>query len=185
MTTSDLIKQAQNGDRPALTQLLMEHRKLIAAVVYRFINDREQQKDIIQNIFVNAIKHIRDFAGLCRFSTWLYRLSINECIEQRRRMFRSRQHGEMLVANSHGFISLNAPDPFAAASSSELHGMVSAILNTLPLDQKTVFSLFYFGGYTGREGAEAMNITEANFFMKLKSARDTVKTRLSEKGWTV
>lgn len=185
MTPEELIEKARTGDRPALTQLLLEHRGLVAAVVGRFVRDREQQKDVIQNIFINVINHISRFAGLCRFSTWLYRLSINECIEYGRKICRSRQHRETLGSDSSGFIALNAPDPLAAAASSELRGALSAILKTLSLDQKTAFSLFYFGSYTGREGAEAMSISEANFFMKLKAARDTVKQKLAEKGWTV
>jgi RNA polymerase sigma-70 factor (ECF subfamily) len=183
MTAEELIEKAQRGDRPALTRLLLDHRELVAAVVSRFVSDPEQRKDVIQNIFISVISHIGRFAGLSRFSTWLYRLSINECIEHCRKICRSRQHSETLSHNSSGFIALNAPDPLAAATSAELRGTLSAILATLPLDQKTAFSLFYFGSYTGREGAEAMSISEANFFMKLKSARDAVKQKLTEKGW--
>jgi RNA polymerase sigma-70 factor (ECF subfamily) len=185
MTPEELIEKARRGDRPALTRLLLDHRELVAAVVTRFISNSEQRKDVIQNIFVKVISHIGQFAGLCRFSTWLYRLSINECIEHGRRISRNKQQSETLVRNSSGFIALNAPDAFASTSSSELRGTLSTILKTLPLDQKTAFSLFYLGSYTGGEGAEAMNISEANFFMKLKAARDTVKQKLSAKGWTV
>ena len=185
MTPEELIEKARNGDRPALTRLLLEHRDLVAAVVARFVSDSEQRKDVIQNIFVKVISHISQFAGLCRFSTWLYRLSLNECNEHVRRMVRTKRQNETLVKNSAGFIALNAPDALASTSSSELRGALLEILKILPLDQKTAFSLFYFGSYTGREGAEAMSISEANFFMKLKSARDTVKQKLSAKGWTV
>jgi len=185
MTTEELIEKARSGDRPALTRLLLDHRELVAAVVARFIRDTEQQKDVIQNIFVKVISTISRFAGLCRFSTWLYRLSINECIEHGRKILRTKQQGETLVRNSAGFIAFNAPDALASTSSRELHTALSTILKTLPLDQKTAFSLFYFGSYTGREGAEAMNISEANFFMKLKAARDTMKQKLSAKGWAV
>jgi RNA polymerase sigma factor (sigma-70 family) len=185
MIPDDLIQKARSGDRPALTRLLLDYRVLVAAVVARFITDSEQRKDVIQNIFVKVISHIGRFEGMCRFSTWLYRLSINECIEHGRKIFRDKRQGETLLRNCTGFIALNAPDALASTSSSELHGALSAICSTLPLDQKTAFSLFYFGSYTGREGAEAMNISEANFFMKLKAARDTVKQKLTEKGWTV
>jgi RNA polymerase sigma factor (sigma-70 family) len=185
MIPEELIEKARCGDRPALTRLLLDHRRLVAAVVARFISDREQRKDVIQNIFIKVITTIGRFAGRCRFSTWLYRLSINECMEHGRKILRDKRQGETFLRNSAGFIALTAPDALASASSSELHGALSAICNTLPLDQKTAFSLFYFGSYTGREAAEAMSISEANFFMKLKAARDTVKQELAVKGWTV
>ncbi len=43
--------------------------------------------------------------------------------------------------------------------------------------------MYYFGNYSGKEVAEALNITESNFFMKLKAARDSVKEKLIKRGW--
>lgn len=185
MTTEELIIQAQNGDRPSLTRLLLEHRGLVLSVTGRLIGNSEQRKDVIQDVFVKAITRIRSFAGLCKFSTWLYRITLNECIEHGRRTLRSREKIEPLHEDSGAALALNTPDGFSYASSAELRSSVAEILKTLPLDQKTAFSLFYFGGYTGKEGAESLSITEANFFMKLKAARDTVKQGLIDRGWSV
>ena len=185
MTPESLINQAQRGDRHALNALLMEHRGLVAAVVCRFVDNIDHRQDVIQNIFVKVIRHIDKFAGQCRFSTWLYRLSLNECIEHGRLTSRNEGRNEPLVENGSAPLALDAPDGFTSAASSELRAAVAGVLKTIPLDQKTAFSLFYFGSYTGKEGAEALNISEANFFMKLKAARDTVKKHLLTRGWTV
>lgn len=185
MTTEELIIQAKNGDRPSLTRLLLEHRGLVLSVTGRFIGNSEQRKDVIQDIFVKVITQIRSFAGLCKFSTWLYRITLNECIEHGRRVSHSREKTEPLNENSEITVALNTPDGFSSASSAELRSAVAEILKTMPLDQKTAFSLFYFGGYTGKEGAESLSITEANFFMKLKAARDMVKQGLIARGWSV
>jgi len=183
MTTEDLIIKAKGGDRLSLSRLLLDHRGLVLSVTGRFIGNSEQRKDVIQNIFVKVITRIGTFKGLCKFSTWLYRIALNECIEHGRS--RTQEQTEPFVEEREAPGGFNAPDGFAAASSSELRAAIGEILGTIPLDQKTAFSLFYFGGYTGKEGALALGITEANFFMKLKSARDAVKKGLAARGWSV
>jgi DNA-directed RNA polymerase specialized sigma24 family protein len=58
-------------------------------------------------------------------------------------------------------------------------------LNGSPLSEKTAFSLFYYSGFSGKEAAEAMKISEDNFYMKLKAARDRIRTGLKKKGVVV
>jgi RNA polymerase sigma-70 factor, ECF subfamily len=180
MTAEELIPAAQSGDRGALSALLLDHRSRVAAVVNRFVYDHDQKKDVVQNIFLQAINHIGQFSGLCRFSTWLYRISLNECLEAGRARSLEKQRYSPLFNDA---VDPNAPDAFSRASSRELREEIGALLQKLPLDQKTVFSLFYFGSYSGKEIAEALSITEANVFMKLKAARDAIKKGLAARGW--
>jgi RNA polymerase sigma-70 factor, ECF subfamily len=183
MTTEELITAAKSGNRSALSALLLDHRSLVAAVVNRFVYDGDIKKDVIQNIFLKAIKHIGQFSGLCKFSTWLYRISLNECLEAGRAVSREKQRIRPLFDDTIDAIDPGAPDAFTHASSQELKEAIGALLQKLPLDQKTVFSLFYFGNYAGKEIAEALSISEANVFMKLKAGRDAIKKGLVAKGW--
>jgi RNA polymerase sigma-70 factor, ECF subfamily len=184
MTTEDLISAAQTGDRSALSTLLLDHRSLVASVVNRHVYDADRKKDVIQNIFIKVINHINQYSGLCKFSTWLYRICLNECTEAGRAERREEQRRTPFFDDTIDLINPNAPDGLSHASQRELHDAIGAVLEKLPLDQKTVFSLFYFGGYSGKEIAAALSISEPNAFMKLKAARDAVKTGLVEKGWT-
>jgi len=183
MTTEELITAAKYGNRSALSALLLDHHSLVAAVVNRFVHDGDIKKDVIQNIFLKAIKHIGQFSGLCKFSTWLYRISLNECLEAGRAVSREKQRNRPLFDDAIDAVDPCAPDAFAHASIQELKEAIGALLQKLPLDQKTVFSLFYFGNYSGKEIAEALSISEANVFMKLKAGRDAIKKGLVVKGW--
>jgi RNA polymerase sigma-70 factor (ECF subfamily) len=184
MTTQELISAAQSGDRNALSALLLDHRSLVTAVVNRHVYDADRKKDIIQNIFIKVINHINQYSGLCKFSTWLYRICLNECTDAGRAKIREEQRRSSFFDDTIDLVNPNAADGFSHASQRELHDTIGAVLEKLPLDQKTVFSLFYFGGYSGKEIASALSISEANAFMKLKAARDAVKTGLVAKGWT-
>ncbi len=183
MNPNNLILEAQNGSKNALTELLLTNKGIVASVVSRFVYEREQTEDIIQTIFTKAIGKIKQFNGACRFSTWLYRIAVNECVEHIRRRTRSKKYFQPIDDNYQAFADINSPDAISKLSDKELKSNVQEALQTLPLDQKTVFSLYYFGNYSGKEVAEALNITEANLFMKLKAARDSVKAKLIKRGW--
>jgi RNA polymerase sigma-70 factor (ECF subfamily) len=183
MDKADVIDKAKRGDESALTMLLMTHRDFISNVVYRFNWNREESKDVVQNIFIKVIRNIRQFKGDCKFTTWLYRIAVNECIEYNRKAAKQRQIQAGTEDIEEVFAAVGTEDPFAALKDKEIREEINSTLNEMAIDLKTAFCLFYYGGYSGEEGAKAMNITQANFFMKLKKARDTLKKRLTDKGW--
>lgn len=183
MNPQNLILDAQKGSKNALAVLLQSNKGIVISVVQRFVYEREQIEDIIQTIFTKVIRKIKQFNGACRFSTWIYRIAVNECVEHIRRRSRAKKYFKTIEDNYQAFADINAPDAIAKLSDRELKRDVKEALQALPLDQKTVFSLYYFGNYSGKEVAEALSITEANFFMKLKAARDSVKDKLVKRGW--
>jgi RNA polymerase sigma factor (sigma-70 family) len=104
-------------------------------------------------------------------------------VEYIRRKTRAKKYFTPAADNFSAFPDCNSPDAIAQISDQELRNDIQLALKALPLDQKTAFSLYYFGNYSGKEVAEALNISEANFFMKLKAARDTMKKKLMQRGW--
>ncbi len=183
MSTEKIINQAQNGCKESLTLLLLNNKSIVVSVAQRFLFDHEQIEDIVQTIFAKVINKIKQFNGACRFSTWIYRIAVNECMDFIRKKTRRKQHFLAIDDNYKAFPDINSPDAIAKISDKELKSSIQQALKQLPLDQKTVFSLYYFGNYSGKEVAEALNITEANVFMKLKAARDLVKEKLIKQGW--
>ena len=155
----------------------------MAGVVSRAVYDPDSRKDVIQAIFLKAIANIGSFRGTCRFSTWLYRLSLNESMEQNRRKLRWNSLRDVLNNDRPIFPSPESTDQLDDLSRKEIISAVSDALNAISLDKKTAFFLFYIAGYSGRDAAAQMKITPENFFMKLKAARDQVKKVLIDKGW--
>ena len=182
MENHDIIKSAQNGDRVAITKLLLENRPIFISVTSRLISSVESRKDVIQNIFLKVIKGIGTFQNKCRFTTWLYRLAVNECMDFNRRQNPINLENSFHSERDFSLVDPNAPDGLTTLTRLELRIEINAALSRLTRDQKTAFILFYSGGYSGKEASEVMKISEPNFFMKLKAARDTVRKHLSEKG---
>ncbi len=161
----------------------MKHRGVVASVVNRFAWDREQFHDIVQSVFEKATRSIRGFEGRCRLATWFYRIAVNECMEFNRRYSRERDRFRATGDGVDIFEDVNAPDGLTAASDSELREGIADVVRGLPPAARAAFSLFYFAGYRGPEAAEALGITQAAFFMRLKAARDRVREALERRGW--
>jgi RNA polymerase sigma-70 factor (ECF subfamily) len=183
MEEINLINAARKGDRAAITELLLAYRDLVANVVNRTVYEQDARKDVIQSIFLKAAIAIENFRGGCKFSTWLYRLALNESVEQNRKRLRWNHVRESLENDRPLFHSADAPDGLESLTRKEIAHAVADALGDLSMDKKTAFLLFYMGGYSGRDAAAQMKITEENFFMKLKAARDRVKKVLIDRGW--
>ena len=91
MNTKTLIESAQRGDRQSLRELLLEYRTLIESTVRRFVWDASGMEDVMQNVCVRVVSAIGSFSGACLFSTWLYRITVNECIDANRRHVRKKK----------------------------------------------------------------------------------------------
>jgi DNA-directed RNA polymerase specialized sigma24 family protein len=101
-------------------------------------------------------------------------------LEHNRRERIARDYHDQLAKEE--IIDPNGGDPYSDLSDRLLRDEINAVVERLPLQSRTAFYLFYRAGYSGKEGAAAMNITEANFFMRLKAARDRVRQRLRARG---
>ncbi|MGZ3420811.1 MAG: RNA polymerase sigma factor [Polyangiales bacterium] len=79
-----LVARAREGDRASFRRLFERHRADVARLVYRMIGPRAELEDLVQEVFVQVHKSLRDFRGEARFSTWLHRVTVNVVLMHRR-----------------------------------------------------------------------------------------------------
>jgi RNA polymerase sigma-70 factor (ECF subfamily) len=79
-----LIGLAAAGDTTAFRHIYDRHRQEVARLVYRMIGPRADLEDVIQEVFVQVYKSLRDFRGQSKFSTWLHRVTVNVVLMHRR-----------------------------------------------------------------------------------------------------
>jgi RNA polymerase sigma-70 factor (ECF subfamily) len=79
-----LIAQAAAGDAAAFRELYGRHRTDVARLVYRMLGNRSDFEDVIQEVFVQVYKSLKDFRGQAKFSTWLHRVTVNVVLMHRR-----------------------------------------------------------------------------------------------------
>jgi RNA polymerase sigma-70 factor (ECF subfamily) len=79
-----LIARAAAGDAAAFRELYERHRTDVARLVYRMLGNRSDFEDVIQEVFVQVYKSLKDFRGQAKFSTWLHRVTVNVVLMHRR-----------------------------------------------------------------------------------------------------
>ena len=85
MTAADdaaLVRQCLAGDTDAFDVLVERHRRQVYQVCYRFVNNHEDASDLAQDAFLRAYRALHTFKGNSAFSTWLYRVAINVCLNR-------------------------------------------------------------------------------------------------------
>lgn len=101
----DLVEQSKSGDRSAFEQLFIKYRDMVFNVAWSISGNREQAEDITQETFVKAYLGLPAFRGASRFTTWLYRIAVNQALRTKssrdRRTEMERPLGELVAASGH------------------------------------------------------------------------------------
>ncbi|HMI83058.1 MAG TPA: sigma-70 family RNA polymerase sigma factor [Polyangiaceae bacterium] len=80
----DMVARCQRGDGEAFRQLFLRHRAEVARLVFRMVGPRAELEDIIQEVFLQVHRSLKDFRGQSKFTTWLHRVTVNVVLMHRR-----------------------------------------------------------------------------------------------------
>jgi RNA polymerase sigma-70 factor (ECF subfamily) len=80
----DIVARCQRGDASAFRVLFTRHRVDVARLVFRMVGPRSDLEDLIQEVFLQVYKSLKDFKGQAKFSTWLHRVTVNVVLMERR-----------------------------------------------------------------------------------------------------
>ncbi|MFP4418812.1 MAG: RNA polymerase sigma factor [Chitinivibrionales bacterium] len=176
-----LIDKARRGDRQALRKILGAQTDLVSSVIRHNLWDQQSAKDCAQNIMCRIVQRIDTFQGQCRIATWVYRLAVNECIEMNRQHQRSQRLSSWDY-DRHPFIDLDAPDGLAAVERAEIESCIEEAVEAMSGSIRDAFEKFYREQLSGREAAAALGISEAAFYMRLKTAREAIRKHFENRG---
>jgi RNA polymerase sigma-70 factor (ECF subfamily) len=164
----DVIRQVLDGNTAMFELLMRRYNERVYRAARSIVRDEQEAEDVMQQAYVNAFTHLRQFNGSALFSTWLLRIAINESLARVRRQGRYEPFDDEL-SNVEPFMSRNpAEDPERQAFTSELRSLLEWAIDTLPDGMREVFVLREVEGLSTSEVAESLDVSE-----------DVVKTRLS------
>src|SRR5260221_2173083 len=84
LDTEEMVARCQEGDGAAFRQLFARHRTEVARLVFRMVGPRADLEDIVQEVFLQVHRSLKDFRGQSKFTTWLHRVTVNVVLMQRR-----------------------------------------------------------------------------------------------------
>jgi RNA polymerase sigma-70 factor (ECF subfamily) len=166
-TDQDLVEEVLGGHTALFELLMRRHNERVYRAARAIVRDEQEAEDVMQQAYVNAFTHLRQFKGSARFSTWLTRIAINEALARVRRRGRYEVFDEQLARVP--FMADEAlENPERQASSRELRSLLEWAIDRLPNGMREVFVLREVEGLSTAETAECLGVSD-----------DLVKTRLS------
>lgn len=178
----ELVDRVLAGDREAFSHLLRRHQRAVLNFMYRMVGERGAAEDLTQEVFLKAYVSLPRFRKEAAFSTWLFRIAHNHCLNAlkgRRREIPVGAHTKDL-SNPHRF--MNVQDPSLSVSERleqrELQAVIQEKLNELTPDHRVVIVLRDIQGLSYDEIASALDIEGGTVRSRLHRARAELKEKL-------
>jgi len=174
----ELVVRSQHADPAAFEELIRLHQHMVHALTYRMTGSLADAEDLAQETFLRAYGQIGGFRGTAKFSTWLYRIAVNTCLNWRQ----SERRRQQLLAQAAVEFSASAEGGEAAAG--EQAGEVQAALLKLPAQQRAAIVLTIYDGMNHAEAAQVLGCSETTVSWRVFAAKRKLK-RLLTAGRTV
>jgi len=169
----------QQGEERAFDELVEAYSARVFALITRFVGPAQNREDLVQEVFLRVIRARHDYRPEARFSTWLYRIVFNLCVnenERRKRGF-SLDDGEGEAHERWADERLEAPG--AELERADLVGSVRAAIAALPERQRMALVLAKYEGLAYDEVAHVLGTSEKAIKSMIHRARESLRTRLS------
>lgn len=154
------------ASQQAFTRLIEENKGIIFKVIRLYVSDREEEKDLYQEILFQSWKSYERFNGLSKFSTWLYRVSLNTVLtytrSSRNKVFEDVEATGLSVDDS--------------GKQDETEALYVAIRQLNEVDRMII--TLHLDGYDNEEIADITGLTKNNVAVKLHRTKDTLIKKL-------
>jgi RNA polymerase sigma-70 factor (ECF subfamily) len=183
-----LVALLKEGDETAFRLLIRKYQSKLYSIAYGITLDREESLDIVQDVFLKVYQKIHAFRGDSSLSTWLHRITVNLCLNWRRRWSRRfRWHHQPLEREEGGdYPELGTSDalPERLYERKEMKEMLWDQLKALPKEARVVFVLKEMEGLSYDEIAQTLQIkpgtVSSRLFYARRRLRKSIEKILSE-----
>lgn len=182
-----LMLRFQSGDRAAFAQLVRRHQGPLFNFALRQVRTPQVAEDVVQEAFVRVVQSASDFKHEARFTTWVYTITRNLCIDHLRKKA-LRKHPSLDEAKGEGgegpTLGEQTADPRAsverAATGSELKERIALAVDKLPDEQREVFLMREVANLPFKEIAEITGVPENTVKSRMRYALERLQEALAE-----
>lgn len=171
----ELVRLAQNGTETAFEELVRRHQHRVFGLVSGILRRREDVEDVVQQVFLKAYVSIKRFDLRAAFSTWLYKISVNECWDYLRKkkvrpLVYEADLSEEQVSRLDGIVSADRL-PAGPAERAETRELLDRMLDSLPDQDRELLVLKEIEGFSVQELAEILDLNVNTVKVRLFRAR--------------
>lgn len=180
------MERCRQGDSEAFERLVKKYYERMVTTAYGVLRRQEDAVDVVQSAFLKAYQGIASFSGKSSFSTWLYRIVLNQAIDWKRRAV--RREAVSLSADVEGKepqvdqqrLPQPVEDPRQAAFAGEAEARLEQCLESLSPEHRQAILLREVQGLSYQEIAEIMGCRVGTVMSRLHYAREALRAKLSE-----
>jgi RNA polymerase sigma factor (sigma-70 family) len=183
-----LASRAKSGDTDAFVELSQRHANKVFQATYRVTRNRQDAEDALQEAFLNAFTHMKNFEGRSSFSTWLTRIAINSALMILRKKRNSHEipidGGDADVGNFATWEPQSPmDDPECHYVRGERHKLLRKAIHQLPPVYREVIQLRQAKEHSVREIAQSLGITVPAVKSRLARAKSALRTSMIQPDW--
>jgi RNA polymerase sigma-70 factor (ECF subfamily) len=185
---SRLAFLARNGDRKAFVEIVTRYQKKIMKLGFRMLNQRQEAEDVAQETFLKVYNNLARYDGKFKFSTWIYRIATNICIDRLRRrkeqmsldIDQQDRHFESRLQEIEGKTSFTWQSPESQLILSELQDQVQRAVQQLPDKYRLAIVLRYMQELSLQEISEVLDLPVSTVKTRIHRGREVLRKKLEQ-----
>lgn len=173
------IDKVIQGDANSFAFLVEKYKDMVFSLAMKVTRNREEAEEVSQDTFIKAFKSIQKFKGDSKFSTWLYKIAYNNCMDRVKKVAKKYNTDSIdEVIENRIQATENTMQTIERKERAEL---MNACLLELPEDERTIIWLFYYEELSLKEIIEVTSLSNANLKVKLHRARKKLLAIVQER----
>lgn len=176
----DLLKRSKSGDIEAFELLIEAYQKKVFNLAYRMLGNHDDASELAQEVFIKVYRSLKSFKEESQFSTWIYRIATNVCLDE----LRKRKNKKLIYIDEsikgeeedlNRQVEDNRPTPDIIAERNHLKKAVNSAIQTLSEEHKIVIILRDIQGFSYEEIAEIVKCPTGTVKSRINRARQALK----------
>ena len=163
------IKKILEGDSISFGVIVERYQNMVFTLALKMLKHREESEEVSQDTFIKIYKSLSKFNGESKFSTWIYRIAYNTCLDRIKK--NSKYNNDVEINDVTSNEIFQASTIFDSLENKERSIIIKECMDKLPEEERVIMHLFYFEELSLKEIVEIVSMTEGNIKVKLFRAR--------------
>jgi RNA polymerase sigma-70 factor (ECF subfamily) len=185
VTDELLMQELAQGSHDAFEELLSRYEAPVLTFCYAFLRNREAAEDIAQEAFMRVFRNARRYQPVAKFTTWLYKIAANLCINELKKgkLRATLSLDEPAGPDPEGSrvierLAIEGDSPLTELEKSEAQTLIGNAIEHLPPDQRTTLIMVEYHQMPYQDIAEILEVSVSAIKMRVKRARETLRETL-------
>jgi len=172
------IDKILQGETNAFAVLVDRYKDLIFTLSLKMMKNREEAEEVSQDTFIKVFNSLGKFKGDSKFSTWIYKISYNTCLDRLKK--NKKEENNISIDDFSSHLIRTMDNALSALEDKERKQTIQNCLNLLPREENFLLTLFYFEDQNLEEIGKIMNINANNVKIKLFRSRQKLAVILKK-----